>query len=74
MQIGTLFISEPFIPFEYEIAKHALFIMECNVRRRKHMIELGYHCNEYSEENWQKFKKVEILLRNRHPNTEYHAI
>jgi hypothetical protein len=39
----------------------------------KYMMELGYFCNEYSEEEWQKFKKVEILLRNRHSNVEYHT-
>lgn len=73
IQLGTICISEPHIPSEYEIAKHSLFIMECNVRRMKYMMDLGYFCNEYSEDEWQKFKKVEVLLRNRHSNVEYHT-
>lgn len=71
MQINTICISEPYIPSEYELARHSLYIMECNVRRMKYMMELGYFCKEYSEEEWQKFKKVEIILRNQHSNTEY---
>ncbi len=73
IQIGTICISEPTIPSEYDMARHSLFIMESNVHRMKYMMELGYFCNEYSEEEWQKFKKVEILLRNRHSNVEYHT-
>jgi hypothetical protein len=73
IQIGTACISEPIIPSEYDMARHALFIMESNVRRMKYMMELGYFCKEYSEEEWQKFKKVEDLLRNRHSNVEYHT-
>ena len=72
IQIGTICISEPMIVSEYELARHSLFIMESNVRRMKYMMELGYFCNEYSEDEWQKFKKVEIVLRNRHSNAEYH--
>jgi hypothetical protein len=73
IQIGTICISESMIPFEYELAKHSLFIMESNVHRMKYMMELGYFCSEYSEDEWKKFKKVEILLRNRHSNVEYHT-
>ena len=32
MQINTICISEPYIPSEYELARHSLYIMECNVR------------------------------------------
>ena len=64
IQIGTICISEPHIPSDYEIAKHSLFIMKSNVKRMEYMMDLGYFCNEYSEEEWQKFKKVEALLRN----------
>ncbi len=73
IQLGTICISESHIPSEYEMAKTSLFIMECNVRRMKYMMGLGYSCNEYSEGEWQKFKKVEIHLRNRHSNVEYHT-
>jgi hypothetical protein len=73
IQIGTICISEPIIPSKYEMARYSLFTMESNVCRMKYMMELGYFCNEYSEEEWQKFKKVETLLRNRHPNVEYHT-
>ena len=66
-------VRRPTIPSEYDMARHSLFIMESNVHRMKYMMELGYFCNEYSEEEWQKFKKVEILLRNRHSNVEYHT-
>jgi hypothetical protein len=73
IQLGTICISEPHIPSEYEMAKQSLFIMESNVHRMKYMMDLGYFCNEYSEDEWQKFKKVEALLRNRHSNVKYHT-
>lgn len=46
-------------------AESSLFIMESNVRRMKYMMELGWYCQEYSEEEWQKFKQYEIELRKR---------
>jgi hypothetical protein len=73
IQIGTICISEPMIPSEYEIAKYSLSVMECNIRRMKYMMDLGYFCKEYSEDEWQKFKEVEDMLRNRHPNIDYHT-
>lgn len=73
IQLGTLCISDIHLPSEYEIAKHSLFIMESNVHRMKYMIDLGYYCKEYSEDEWGKFKKVEVVLRNRHSNVEYHS-
>ncbi len=73
IQIGTICVSEPWIPSEYELAKRELFNMEARVNRMKYMIELGYCCREYSDAEWEKFKKVEILLRNRHSNVEYHT-
>ena len=73
IQLGTICISEPCIPSEYELARHSLFIIESNVRRMKYMMDLGYFCNEYSEDEWQKFKKFEVELRNRHHNIEYHT-
>ena len=53
---------------EYKLAIRSLFIMEADARRMKHMIKLGYYCNEYSEEEWQKFKKVEFELKKKHPD------
>lgn len=73
IQIGTICISGPYIPSEYELSRHSLYVIECNVRRMKYMMELGYFCKEYSEEEWQKFKKVEIMLRNQHTNPGYHT-
>lgn len=58
IQIGTVIISDPWIPSDYDIAKHSLDIMECNARRMKHMIENGYFPPEYSDEEWEKFKKI----------------
>ncbi len=60
MQIGTLFIPEPYLLTDYELTRQELFIMESNVRRMQHMIELGYFCGEYSEYEWQKFKKERL--------------
>jgi hypothetical protein len=73
IQIGVLGFSEPHIPSDYEMSKHSLFIMKSNVRRMEYMIDLGYFCNEYSEEEWQKFLKIEVVLRNMHSNVEYHT-
>ena len=56
IQLGTICVSEPHIPSECEIMKYSLFIMECNVRRMKFMMEQGYYCSEYSDEEWEKFK------------------
>jgi hypothetical protein len=39
IQIGTICISEPTIPSEYDMARHSLFIMESNVHRMKYMME-----------------------------------
>jgi len=30
--------------------------MECNCRRMKYMIQNGYCVDEYTDENWNKFK------------------
>lgn len=62
LQIGTICISEPMMPSEYEMARHSAFIRECNARRMKYMIELGYaHIGQnYSEEEWQNFKKWRV--------------
>lgn len=63
IQINTICISEPYIPTDYEISKHSLFVMECNVRRMKHMIEWGYFCREYSEDEWQNFKGIKRSIK-----------
>ena len=59
MQIGTVIIPEPYMRSEYEIAKDELWIMECNVRRMRYMIENGYYVREYSDKEWIKFKKLQ---------------
>jgi hypothetical protein len=63
IQIGTICISVPIIPSEYEVAKYSHFITESNARRMEYMKELGYYINKYSEMEWQNFKRVEELLR-----------
>ena len=60
MQIGTIVISEPNMLSDYDIARHALFIIETNARRMKHMINSGYYMSEYSEEAWQEFKTLNV--------------
>lgn len=64
IQIGTICISEPVGSSPIEKSKNSLFVMEANVRRMRYMIECGYFCQEYSDEEWQKFRKLEILQRN----------
>ena len=61
MIIGTIVISEPNIPSEFDLAQRSLFIMGVSIQRMKHMIEFGYYCNEYSEDEWEKFKKYKKL-------------
>lgn len=52
--------------------KDSLFVMKINLKRYEYMLDLGWFCSEYSEQNWQEFKKYEKELRERHPNPEYH--
>ena len=42
---------------DYDLAMRELFLLEVSVRRMTHMINSGYYCHTYSEEEWQKFKK-----------------
>ena len=51
-----ILIPEPYIPTQHDITERALFIMKSNVRRMEYMIENGYYVNEYSDEEWKKFK------------------
>ncbi len=43
---------------DYDLAMRELFLLEVSVRRMTHMINSGYYCHTYSEEEWQKFKKT----------------
>jgi hypothetical protein len=60
MQIGVIVISEPPIVSNHDIARHALFIMESNIRRMQYMINNKYYVSEYSEEAWQEFKTLNV--------------
>lgn len=55
---SAIYIPAPMEYNEVDFAKRELFTMECNVRRMRFMIENGYFCKEYSEDEWQKFKKI----------------
>lgn len=59
------------IPEHKEHAERELVTMRTNVHRMEYMFDLGWYCMEYSEDEWQKFKKVEKELRKRHSNPEY---
>tara|TARA_R110000751_G_scaffold36897_3_gene89758 strand:+ start:242 stop:421 length:180 start_codon:yes stop_codon:yes gene_type:complete len=55
-----ILIPEPYIPTQRDIAKRELFVMQVNVRRMEHMINNGYCVDTYSEDEWQKFKNINI--------------
>jgi len=54
--MSVIVIPEPYYPTEYDRARDELFKMECNCRRMKYMIQNGYCVDEYTDENWNKFK------------------
>jgi hypothetical protein len=64
IQVGTIIIPEPHIPSEHERMRYSIYVMECNVRRMKYMLENNYICSEYSDEEWEKFKKTFGGLKN----------
>jgi hypothetical protein len=66
-------ILKPHIPREYELAQRELHQMDIRVNRMKYMMDLGYYCPAYSDKEWEKFKEVQTLLRNVHPNPQYHS-
>lgn len=52
-------------PSRIEDARRDLFVMECNLRRMKHMMECQWYA-PYSDEEWNKFKahRKELMMRN----------
>jgi hypothetical protein len=52
-------------PSRIEAAQRDLFVMECNLRRMKHMIECQWYA-PYSDEEWSRFTvhRKELMRRN----------
>ena len=56
--MSTIIIPEPHYQSKFELAEYELFRMEANCRRMKYMIQNGYYVSEYTDEHWDKFKKI----------------
>jgi len=50
-------IPEPWIPSPEEESKDALYEMKVRIQRMEYMMHRGYYVREYSDDNWEKFKK-----------------
>lgn len=64
LQMGPICITIPYYDDDIEIMRNEILRMKSNVHRMEYMLENNYICSKYSEEEWQKFKKLLRIKRN----------